>query len=43
MEKKNKITKILNSEENSERNITNQMTKSKIQEHQTNGLKMSYS
>ena len=31
-----KITKILNSKENSKRKVPNQMAKSKIQTHQTN-------
>ena len=34
---KSKITKILNSKENSKRKVHNQMAKSKIQTHQTNG------
>ena len=35
--KKSKITKILNSEENSKRKVPNQMAKSKAQTHQMNG------
>ena len=34
---KSKITKILNSKENSKRKVSNQMAKSKVQTHQTNG------
>ena len=35
--KKSKNTKILNSEENSKRKVQNEMAKSKVQSHQTNG------
>ena len=35
--KGSKITKILNSKENSKRQVPNQMAKSKVQTHQTNG------
>ena len=38
--KKSKITKILNSEENSKREVPNQMAKSKAQAHQTNGQQL---
>ena len=34
LKKKGKITKILNSEENSKRKVPNQMAKSKVQTHQ---------
>ena len=34
---KSKNTKILNSEENSKKKVPNQMAKSKVQTHQTNG------
>ena len=37
VEKKSKITKILNSEENSKWKVRHQMAKSKAQTHQTNG------
>ena len=41
--RKSKITKILNSEENSKRKFLNQMANSKSQTHQTNGEQLSYS
>ena len=34
---KSKITKILNSKENLKRKVPNQIAKSKVQTHQTNG------
>ena len=37
---KSKITKILNSEENSKRKVPNEMAKSKAQTHQTNELQL---
>ena len=40
---KSKITKILNSEENSKRKVPYQMAKSKDKTHQTNGQQLSYS
>ena len=40
---RSKIIKILNSEENSKREVPNQIAKSKAQTHQTNGQKLSYS
>ena len=40
---KSKITKILNSEENSKRKFTNQMAKSNDKTHQTNRQQLSYS
>ena len=40
---KSKITKILNSEENSKQKFTNQMAKSNDKAHQTNGQQQSCS
>ena len=38
-----KITKIMNSEENSKRKVPNQRAKSKAHTHQTNGYQLLYS
>ena len=40
---KNKIIKILNSEENSKRKVPNQMAESNDKTHQTNGQQLSCS
>ena len=40
---KSKITKILNSKENSKWKVPNQMAKSNNKTHQTNGKQLSYS
>ena len=40
---KSKITKILNSKENSKRKVPDQMATFKSETHQTNGEQLSYS
>ena len=40
---KSKITKLLNSEENTKRKVPNQMAKSNDKTHQTNGQQLSHS
>ena len=40
---KSKITKILNSEENSKRKVHKQIAKSNVKTHQKNGQQLSYS